>query len=218
MLLFATLPTFGNVVYASSVPSEVRTLTQTPLYSQNNIKSEIVKNSQNQDVILEENTILTVDTTFLDTMFYKVKIYNIVDNAQENDFAFVLIAQTLNSVIISPEQKLNANAIISKDNSPIYNYDSNAKIYSQTEKNLNKDTPVRILDGYDSNKTYTYISYQNENGEIIYCYVLTSTLSVEGINYSVIVAISILIACVSLILIIFGLKGKKKHKNKNKNG
>ena len=203
---------YGKNVFASSIPNQVRTLTQTPIYSESDIKSEIIKNSQNKDVYLSENTILNVDTTFANTMFYKVLTFGIVDNATQNDYGFVLISQTLDANITSPEQKLDTNAIVKNDNSPIYNYNSNDQTYSQTDVNLSKDTKVRILNGYDSSKTYTYISYQKQNGEICYGYIRTLDLSVNGVNYSVIVAISILVVCASILLIVFGIKGKKKHK------
>ncbi len=174
--------------------------------------SEFVKDNQNQDVYLKEGTQLRVDTTFADTMFYKVYTFNVYVGAGETDFAYVLISQTLDATITSPTQRLDTNATIKNDNVPVYRYYENDNSYSQTEINLKKDTKVRVLDGYDSSKKYTYISYQNENGTINYGYVLTSDLAVEGINYSIIVAISILIVCISLLLIIFGLKGKKKKK------
>lgn len=213
-MMLALLPSAygGQVIFASNIPSQVRTLTRTPLYVDCDVMSEFVKDNQNQDVYLKEGTQLRVDTTFADTMFYKVYTFNVYVGAGETDFAYVLISQTLDATITSPTQRLDTNATIKNDNVPVYRYYENDNSYSQTEINLKKDTKVRVLDGYDSSKKYTYISYQNENGTINYGYVLTSDLAVEGINYSIIVAISILIVCISLLLIIFGLKGKKKKK------
>ena len=212
--MLAFLPTInsGHVIFATSIPSQVRTLTQTPLYSECNIMSEFVKDNQNQVVYLEENTVLNVDTNFADTMFYKIYTLNIVQGAGQNDYAFVLISQTLDTTITSPTQKLDTNAKIKSETAPIFNYDSNTGVYTQTETNLVKDTKVRVLDGYDANKRYTYISYQINNGEIKYGYVLTSDISTEGINYSIIVAISTLVVSISILSIVFGLKGKKKKK------
>ncbi len=193
----------SSFAFASKEPSLVKTTIETNLYAQPSLKSTIVKK-------LDVGIVLTVDTEFLDDMFYKVSSYQIIEGASETDFAYVLKAHTLDNQINSPEKSLDYNATIKNDDSFLYTYDTNTKTYTKTNISLKKDTKVRILDGYDKNKEYTYISYQNESGEILSYYIETENLKVNGINYSVIVAISTLITCVIIISIVFGIKGRKK--------
>ena len=200
----------GKFVYASTIPSKVKTLSQTPIYSEASILSDFVKDSQNNDVYLQENTTLVVDTNFADTKFYKISLYQIVEGKTQSDFGYVLISQTLDANILSPTAKLDTNAKIKNDNTVLY--DLKDENYNPNGKTLKAKTNIRVLDGYDKNKEYTYISYQTDDGQIYYCYAKTKDIQVEGVNYSVIVAVSILIAWASLLLIVFGLKGKKKKK------
>ncbi len=194
----------NSFAFASDVPTKVKTIIETNLYSDANIKSDIIKK-------LDVGIVLNVDKEFLDDMFYKVSLYKIIEEASENDIAYVLKSHTLDSTINSPEKKLDYNAQIKNDNSVLYTYDTNSKTYIETNITLNKDTKVRILDGYDKNKEFTCISYQNKDGDIVSYYIKTENLKVNGINYSVIVAISTLITCAIIISIVFGIKGRKKH-------
>ena len=189
--------------FASKEPNLVKTTIETNLYAQPSLKSTIVKK-------LDVGIVLTVDTEFLDDMFYKVSSYQIIEGASENDYSYVLKSHTLDNKISSPEKELDYNAQVKNDNSFLYTYDTNTKTYTKTNISLKKNTKVRILDGYDKNKEYTYISYQNESGEILSYYIETENLKVSGINYSVIVAISTLFTCVVIISIVFGIKGRKK--------
>ncbi len=197
---------FNNSSYfafANKEPLQIKTIIETNLYNEPNIKSTILKK-------LDIGIVLTVDTEFLDDMFYKISLYKIMEDASKTDYAYVLKAHTLDNKINSPEKNLDYNALVKNDNSILYTFDTNTDSYNQTNIILKKDTKVRILDGYDKNKEYTYISYQDENGEILSYYIKTINLKVNGINYSVIVAISTLITCAIIISIVFGIKGRKK--------
>ena len=205
-----SFPMLNNFAYASNIPSKVKTLTKTPVYSEASILSDFVKDNNDSDVYLEENVVLNVYTNFADTKFYKVSLYQVVDGKGQDDFGYVLISQTLDTSIMSPTAKLDTNAKIKNDDAVLY--DLQNETYTPNGKTLKKDTKVRILDGYDKNKEFTYISYQTDNGDIFYSYIKTIDLYVEGINYSVIVAVSTLVACISVLLIVFGFKGKKKKK------
>ena len=205
-----SLPVLNNFVYATNIPSRVKTLTSTPIYAEANILADFVKDDQGNDVYLNENTTLCVDTNFADTKFYKVSLYQIVEGKTQDDYGFVLISQTLDASITSPNAKLDTNATIKNDNSILY--DKNGENFVENGKTLKASTKIRILDGYDKNKEYTYISYQTDDGQIYYCYAKTKDIDVKGVNYSVIVAVSILVVCASLIVIVFGLKSKKKKK------
>lgn len=205
--LFSTT-TQQSIFFAINEPEYVRVILETSIYSEANIKSNILKSN------LEVNTILKVDTDFSDTMFYKISLYEIIDSATQSDFGYILKTHTLDSSIESPNKKLDYNAEVKNDGSMLYEYDYISNTYVETQNYLNKGTKIKILDGYDKNKEYTYISYEN-NGDIISLYIKTSNLSVKGINYSVIVAISTLFTCVIILFIVFGIKGKTKKKQKN---
>lgn len=194
-------------VYAiSDKPESVRVITSTTcIYKTPSITGTILKD----DVL--KDTIFKVDNLGIDyDDFYRVYIYNIVENAEETDLGYILKAHALDATISSPIKKLDSNAVIQSLKAKTYSYNSNDKTYSETSHVLDKNTPIRILDGYDKNKEYTYISFTDENDVIISYYVKTSDIYVQGVNYSVIIAISTLISCVALILIITGIKGKKK--------
>lgn len=196
----------SSFAYATNIPSQIKTTLTTNIYEQANIKSNIIKQ-------LETGVVLNVDTEFLNDTFYKISIYNIVENSQETDFGYVMKAHCLDASINSPQKQLDYNAKIKNDNAYVFAYDQITNSYNKINISLNKNTKIKILDGYDKNKTYTYISFYNEDDDIVSYYVKTTDISVDGINYSVIVAISTLITCAVIISIVFGLKGKKRKKS-----
>lgn len=205
-LLFLGSNFASSFAYATNIPSQIKTTLTTNIYEQANIKSNIIKQ-------LETGVVLNVDTAFLNNAFYKISIYNIVENSQETDFGYVMKAHCLDASINSPQKQLDYNAKIKNDNAYVFEYDQITNSYNKVNISLNKNTKIKILDGYDKNKTYTYISFYNEDDDIVSYYVKTTDISVDGINYSVIVAISTLITCAVIISIVFGLKGKKRKKS-----
>ena len=205
-LLFLGSNFASSFAYATNIPSQIKTTLTTNIYEQANIKSNIIKQ-------LETGVVLNVDTEFLNDTFYKISIYNIVENSQETDFGYVMKAHCLDASINSPQKQLDYNAKIKNDNAYVFEYDQITNSYNKVNISLNKNTKIKILDGYDKNKTYTYISFYNEDDDIVSYYVKTTDISVDGINYSVIVAISTLITCAVIIYIVFGLKGKKRKKS-----
>ena len=205
----------ASVFAQSDIPKSVTVTLQTPVYKEPKTTSQMFTKSDNTVVYLLEGTTLSVDTTFENDMFYKVSIYQIIEDAKDGDFGYVLISQTLDSNIQSPAKKLDANAKIKNNNSQIFEYDPNTKTYTAVQGlTLNQDTPVRVLDGYDQNKEYTYISFSNSKNEIVFYYIQTTNLSVSGVNYSVIVAIIILISCAGIVAAVFGVKAKKSKKKR----
>ena len=205
-LLFLGSNFASSFAYATNIPSQIKTTLTTNIYEQANIKSNIIKQ-------LETGVVLNVDTAFLNNAFYKISIYNIVENSQETDFGYVMKAHCLDASINSPQKQLDYNAKIKNDNAYVFEYDQITNSYNKINISLNKNTKIKILDGYDKNKTYTYISFYNEDDDIVSYYVKTTDISVDGINYSVIVAISTLITCAVIISIVFGLKRKKRKKS-----
>lgn len=204
-------------VFANTIPSSVTVTLQTPVYTQPSLTSSMFTKQDNSVIYLAQGTTLTVDTTFKHDMFYKVIVYKVIETAKDGDFGYVLKSQTLNSSIQSPAKKLEANATVKNNNSQIFEYNQNTNTYTLVENlTLNQDTPVRVLDGYDANKEYTYISFTNLNGEIVFYYIQTINLAVNGINYSVLIAIIILISCAGIIAAMLGIKSKKSKKQKRK--
>ena len=196
-----------NVAFADEIVS-VKVLTPTAIYSEADLKSEILVTS------VDVGTILTLDNTSEQNseMFYRVYVYGIVADATQSDVGYVLRAHTLDSTVVSPPRTLDDNAIIKNDNTKIYTYDVNTDSFIETNIVLNKDTPVQVL---DTKQNFTYIAFYDQNGEIVRYYVETSNLHIPGINWSIIVAISTLITCVTILAIIFGIKGRKKKKLNN---
>lgn len=217
LLIVGSFVNLGPTTFASSnIPSQVTVTLQTPVYKQAKLTSEVYTN-QDTIIYLSVGTTLNVDTSFTDGMFYKVDIYNIISNAVDGDFGYVLKSQTLDSTVKSPAKKLVANAKVKNDNSKIYTYDYAEDKYNPvTDIVLNKGTDVRILDGYDKNKTYTFISFVNQDNEIVSYYIETTNLEVSGVSYTVIVAIIILISCAGIVGAIFGVKLKKSKKKATK--
>ncbi len=222
LLVTFVSPSYNTMAFADTV-KQVTVVLPTPIYKQPSIKSEFytyqtLENGEmvTKDIMLSEGTVLTLDTSTAQTdpTFYKIIIYGIVENVTENETGYVLKAHTLDSSVSSPEKTLDDNATIKNDNTMVYSYDVSQDKYTETGIVLNKDTPVRVLDGYDTNKQYTYISFYGENNEILMYYVETANLNVPGINWSIIVAISTLITCLAILSIILRIKGRKKKKTK----
>src|SRR5699024_2851481 len=88
---------------------------------------------------LDIGIVLTVDTEFLDDMFYKISLYKIMEDASKTDYAYVLKAHTLDNKINSPEKNLDYNALVKNDNSILYTFDTNTDSYNQTNIILKKD-------------------------------------------------------------------------------
>lgn len=207
---------FNQTIFAKTeIPENVTITLETGIFTQASLNSPML-NQQNNMVKLSVGTKLDVDTTFVDVngLFYKVSIFEIITGATDGDFGYVLIAHTIDSATKSPQKKLDANAKIKNDNSKIYTKDPTTSIFNETEITLNKNTEVRILDGYNKNKEYTYISFLNSDKEIVSYYIKTIDLLVVGVNYSLIVGISILIACITIVLTVLGIKSKNKKKAK----
>ena len=214
VLIFCLLlPISGKsfVMASSDIPEKVVVSQSTYIYKDADIKGEILKDNTGKYITLKQSTTLIIDTTFFDSMFYKFCLENIVDGKTSDDYGFVLIAHTVDYDKQSPQKKLDSNASVKNNNSEIFTKDTteNDK-YIKTDITLKKGTKVKILDGYNKDKQYTYISFYDENNNIVSYYIQTKDLAVSGVNYSLIVGIMSLITCVSIILILFGIKGKKK--------
>ena len=194
-------------IYAEE-PTTVRVVAnQTDIYSAPNITSEILV------LGIKQGTVLTVvsDAVVDYKLFYKVLLDGFETTASEG---YVLKAHTLDNSITSPEKSLDDNAKIKNDNTKVF--ELVGEEYVETNIILSKGEKIRILDGYDSSKTYHYISFIKDENIVSY-YVKTENIEVSGINYTIIVAVMTLITCASVLSIVLGIKAKKKRKKKQKN-
>ena len=216
VLIFCIIFPIGNngfIFATSDIPEKIVVSQTTYIYSQADLKSEIIKDSNGNYIMLKQGTMLTIDTTFFDSnsMFYKFCLKDIIDGKTSEDIGYVLIAHTVDYSKQSLHKRLDSNATIKNDNSQIFEKDTTEDgKYNKVDIILNKGTKVKILDGYDKNKQYTYISFYDNNNNIVSYYIQTKDLSVSGVNYSLIIGIMSLVTCVSIILILLGVKGKKK--------
>ena len=111
---------------------------------------------------------------------------------------YVLKTLVISNSQKSPVKKLDTNATTKNDSLLFTKPDKQ----SPANKTLSKDTPVKILDGYDKDKEFTMISFQ-ENETVYTYFVETKNLSVPGINYTAIIAVSTIFAGVSIALMLF---------------
>ena len=212
--VLALCPQIKLVSFADENDIEsVTVLTPTAIYKEASLKSEIYIDN------VAANTVLKLDNSSpqTDEMFYKVFVFGVVENTTQSDTGYVLKAHTLDSTITSPSRTLDENGKINNDATPVYEkilvQSTNEYVYQKVDNILlKKDTPISVLDGYEKSRPYTYIAFYGENGDIVRYYVETKNLSVPGINWSIIVAISTLVTCLTILSIIFGIKGRKKKK------
>ena len=208
-LNFVNPTVFAN----TTIPQSVSVVLETAVYKNPTLNSEKYTTTVNQTektFVLSVGTVLNTDTSFVDAMFYKVCVYNVIENAAQDEYGYVLISHTLDSTHKSPERDLDENATIKTDKAFLYELNINTEQHEITESYLTKDTKVQILDGYDKKKEFHYIAFKNQDGVKVYAYVKTTDLSVKGVNYSLIVAISTLIACAGIVGAVVGVKYKKK--------
>lgn len=210
-MLFAfavLLPMIGQkTVYASEEPQKIKVVAnQTIVYKEPSITSDILIEKCVYGTIFD----VVSDDAIDYKLFYKISVVGLIED-QTITVGYVLKSHTLDNTISSPTKALDDNATIKTDNAVVYELVDQQ--YIATQKTLAKDTKIRVLDGYDSSKEYTHISFA-ENDTIVLYYVKTADVQVYGVNYSLIVAIMTLITCACALSIVFGIKAKKKKKKK----
>lgn len=130
---------------------------------------------------------------------YKIKM--------ETRQGYILKSMAINDNISSPAKVLNYNAEIIAD---CKCFDKYSERFTPNDYELNRGDKVCILDGYDTSKEYTLVSFY-KNQTLVNCYIKTEVLKVDGINARVITLVSVLIALSTISVIMIGLfVGKKK--------
>lgn len=210
LIIFVSLGLNINKAYAQvSEPGFKVIYTTAYIYADINISADFNGDNENLDILyeLQYGDIVTLKNKNIILGDDGFNYYNIIFNNIEG---FVLCSQILSQNYSSPKKELDYNATL-KEDSVIY--DLKDEEYILTEKNLNEGQKIKILDGYDKSKEYTRIQYQDENGQIITCYVKTIDIKTSLISRSFIGATIIIVTTISLVLVVFGIKGKrKKHK------
>lgn len=145
-----------------------------------------------------------------DKVFYFVKYgnqerYVLVEN--------VVKADSNNSLT----KKLDPNAKILNSKTKVYKSNSTKDILKIGGENveLSQYQEIKIVDGYDKNKTFHKIMFE-QNGEILTGYVKTSDILVEGFNGTIILIVFIFVLVGSIVLSIVLATRKKRKKLKTK--
>ena len=86
--------------------------------------------------------------------------------------------------------------------------------YEITTISVSKDSRVKILSGYDNKKDYTEVYIVNE-GRVRVCYILTEAISPDGVDPTIIIAISLTATALGIIFILMGVSFTKKRRKQN---
>lgn len=175
------------ISFADSLPEQIRIIhNQTRVYTTTDLSG----------VSYEDLNTVTL------TIVYLHEVYNVV--SEQGDFyeievsettGYVLKVAVIDNSLKSPEKFLQTNAHILTDTSL---YEKIDDTYSEVQnKILTTGTAVRLNSGYDSQTQYTYISYE-QDGQIYNYYVLTSHVKSDGLDRSVLLAISLIFISVSV--------------------
>ncbi len=192
---FIAMPTYAET------PIEVRVIyDSTKIYSSTFDFSQEEFEESSEIKIAELHEVFEIDTSLNpdNENFYYVKITN--ENGIYIESGYILKTACIDNSLSSPQKQLSTNAkIIASAN--IYTFDGENYVQIP-ELKLDEGIRVKIISGWDKNKEYTQITYQIEDGPLITNYVKTSTLNPDGIDYSIVLAITFIVIGVSITLIL----------------
>ena len=111
------------------------------------------------------------------------------------------------NVVFKPNAKINKESeVFILTNGEYSNF-----VYNGENIVLQTNTEIKLLNGFDKNKTYQEISFE-KNNEILTGYVLTENISVSGFRYYVLIIIFVLIVVFTTVIPIVVKNWKKKRK------
>lgn len=198
MLILSVTPL---ITFADSIPQQVRVIfNQTRIYSTSDLSGL---------ESLEDVQTVTIRIAYLHEVFTVVnEIGNLYEIELENQNGYILKIAVIDNSLSSPQAILQTNA---KTTTQVFAYEKIGDTYFQHEEvTLQKDTRVRILDGYDKGKQYTLVSFEKENISYTY-YVKTALIDPDGIDRTIVLAITLILACISGGLVLFKIfKPKRK--------
>lgn len=160
--------------------------------------------------------IIDIDPTeILDlTAGSNLKYYPVLEGT--NIVGYVLSSTVVKSDNVELKVNFQSNA---KLNAICFVYDIFGNSYNHMTYNgeniqLDKDTPIKLLNGYDKNSEYTQVSFEFDN-KIITGYVKTANVKIGGFNYYFLIAIFLLFIIFSTVIPIVVKNWKKKKKLSN---
>lgn len=198
MLILSVTPL---ITFADNLPTQIRVIfNQTRIYSTNKLSGLET---------LEDVQSITIRMAYLHEVFIVVdEIDDLYEIQLEEQNGYILKISVIDNSLSSPEAILQTNA---KTTTEVFAYEKIGETYFKHEEiTLQKDTRIRILDGYDKGKQYTLVSFEKENITYTY-YVKTALIDPDGIDRTIILAITLILACVSGGLVLFKIfKPKRK--------
>lgn len=208
MLLMAVVSFGSSPVFALETPEYVRvihtiarvfdttenlqTLTQTQL-GERTIK------------ILYLHDVVRVESE--ENEFYKVEVE--VENQTQQGYIYK--AAVIDNNLKSPTKFLQTNASITENT---FAFEKEGDTFTKTNLQIEKDTRIRLVEGYKTNVQYTRISF-TKDGQVVTTYVETSLIKTDGVNRSILLAITLLTLSFSGIGILYKFLKRKEKLNKN---
>jgi len=183
----------SNTFDTSEMPEKIKiTLNKVKVYETSSLDSEIIGQAFYGEVF----NVVTKQNEFYEIEF-SAEIYG-----------FVLTAYALDVQIKSPKIFLDTNASLIKSSFAYELKDS--EFIKMDDFFLETTTRIKILEGYDINKTYCKASFDFED-EVFTYYFLTDNINPDGIGSRFVTAIMLIIVCVSIFLILYSFfRGRKR--------
>lgn len=198
MLILSVTPL---ITFADNIPAKVRVIfNQTRIYITSDLST-----LQN----IEHVQAITIRTAFLHEVFDVVgEVDDLYEVQLEEQNGYIAKIAVIDNSLSSPQAILQTNA---KTTTNVFAYEKIGDTYFKHEEiTLSKDARIRILNGYDKGKEFTLISFEKDNTAYTY-YVKTALVDPDGIDRSIILAITLILACVSGGLILIKIfKPKRK--------
>lgn len=201
ILTLVLIQTSPNYVLASpNTPQKIRVIfNQTRVYSTNDLSSITT---------LEELEAVTLQDVFLHDVF-NVK-------SDSGDYYEIWLTPTISGYIqkiavidndiSSPTVFLQTNGYALTQS---YVYEKINNVYYQLNTiTISQNQRIRILNGYDKSQEYTFVSFTNSNSIDSY-YVKTNNIKPDGLDMSILMAISLIIISISIGGILFKIINKK---------
>lgn len=182
---------FSNFIYYTyALPDNIKiTTNSTPIFEEANTESEIIASAYYGDIF---------EVISADNQFYFVKISDSLNG-------YVLMAYSNDATLKDIPLFLDTNGYITKQ-TKVFDFVENE--YIETIFSLEKNTKIKIVDGLNTEKKYTKISFEQNNNILTY-YVPTNTIEADGISKRTIIAIMLIVSSATLFWIFYSFfKGK----------
>ena len=194
------------ISFANSLPNEVRVIfNQARVYSTTNF-DEIETQEDVEGITI---FIVSLHDVFVvideEENFYEIELEN-------EQTGFIQKNAVIDNSLSSPEIFLQTNAY-ALTNSSVYEKINNTFVMLNSIQ-IEKNQRVRILEGYDMANQFTFVSFENE-GHVYSYYVKTNQIKPDGIDRSILLAITLITIAISaggILMKIFKPKPKNLEK------